>query len=67
MYKLSVDTISIVFHQLNGPNTKRAGARARNWRKTFVRGNEMGLIKIGTKPPVQGCTWTGKVIVLTVN
>lgn len=24
--------------------------RAQNWRKTFVRGNEMGLIKIGTKP-----------------
>lgn len=36
--------------------TKWAGARARNWRKTFVRGNEMGLIKIGTKPPEQGRT-----------
>lgn len=63
--KLSINTTSIVFQRLDGPNTKRAGARARNWRKTFVRGNEMGLIKIGTKPPVQGCTWTGIVIVLT--
>lgn len=52
--------IDIFLHPLY--NTKRAGARARNWRKTFVRGNEMGLIKIGTKPPVQRRTWKYKVI-----